>query len=134
MEHGNDGLAAAQAEEIDLADARTVVQVRLTEAEKARLARNAAKAGFTMSGYVRARAVYVGSDEARADPQLLRDALWEARREGANLNALLRLAHMHGVEGLDGEAASEALARLADAAARLQAALAAVERPGRRVR
>lgn len=134
MERGNDGLAAAQAEGDRPADARTVVQVRLTEAEKTRLARNAAEAGCSMSGYVRTRAVYADEDGARADAALLREALWEARREGANLNALLRLAHMHGMEGLDAEAANEALARLARTASLLQEALAVAERPNRRSR
>lgn len=134
MDYRDDGLAAAQAEEAGTPKARTVVQVRLTEAEKSRLARNAAEAGCSMSGYVRARAVYADGDAARADAALLREALWEARREGTNLNALLRLAHMHGVEGLDAMAANEALARLARTASLLQEALAASERPNRRRR
>ncbi|WP_172623367.1 plasmid mobilization protein [Arabiibacter massiliensis] len=134
MDYRGDGLAAAQAEETGTPEARTVVQVRLTEAEKSRLARNAAEAGCSMSGYVRARAVYADEDAARADAALLREALWEARREGTNLNALLRLAHMHGVEGLDAGAANEALARLARTTSLLQEALAASERPNRRRR
>lgn len=87
-----------------------------------------------MSGYVRARAVYADENGARADATLLREALWEARREGTNLNALLRLAHTHGVEGLDAGAANEALVRLARTASLLQEALAVAERPNRRSR
>ena len=37
--------------------ARIVVQVRLTREERSRLAENARRAGLTVSGYVRARAV-----------------------------------------------------------------------------
>ena len=109
MDYREDGLAAAQAERGRTPDARTVVQVRLTEREKSRLARNAAAT-------------------------LLREALWEARREGTILNALLRLAHTHGVEGLDAGAANEALVRLARTASLLQEALAVAERPNRRSR
>lgn len=134
MNYREDGLAAAQAEGDRPPEARVVVQVRLTKAEKSRLARNAAEAGCSMSGYVRARTIYTEEDGARADAALLREALWEARREGTNLNALLRLAHMHGVEGLDTIAANEALARIAGAVSRLQEALADAERPNRRVR
>ena len=134
MDYREDGLAAAQAERGRTPDARTVVQVRLTEREKSRLARNAGEEGCSMSGYVRARAVYADENGARADATLLREALWEARREGTNLNALLRLAHTHGVEGLDAGAANEALVRLARTASLLQEALAVAERPNRRSR
>ena len=134
MYYGNDGLAAVQAEESRSPEARTVVQVRLTEAEKARLAHNAAEAGYSMSGYVRARAVYTDGDAAHGIGVLLREALWEARREGTNLNALLRLSHVHGIGELDAMAANEALARLAQTTSLLQEALAVCEKPNRRVR
>ena len=127
-------LAAARAEDGKGAPNRTVVQVRLTREEKARLAANAAEAGRTVSGYVRARAVYVGCDEPRTDVALLRTVLWEARRIGTNLNALLRLANTHGIDALDIEAASGVLERLSETAARMQDALADAERPDRRNR
>lgn len=127
-------LPAARAESDRGAPSRTVVQVRLTEDEKARLAANAAEAGRTVSGYVRARAVYVGCDEPRADAGLLRDILREMRREGSTANQLAKIAHSHGFSEFDAAAASKALARLSDAAGRVQDALADAERPDRRNR
>lgn len=130
----NERLAAARAEDEKGAPNRTVVQVRLTKEEKARLAANAAEAGRTVSGYVRARAVYVGCDEPRADGGLLRDILWEMRREGSTANQLAKIAHSHGLSEFDTDAANKALARLSYAAGRVQDALADVERPDRRSR
>lgn len=69
MDGEEKALAAARAEG---ADERTVVQVRLTPAEKKRLARNAEEAGRTLSGFVRERAVYAPDSAPRADPELLR--------------------------------------------------------------
>lgn len=131
MNEGKQALAAARAEG---ADARTVVQVRLTPAEKKRLARNAEEAGRTVSAYVRERAVHDPGGAPRADPELLRAVWRELRREGSNLNVLLRLAHAYGAEGFDTEAANRALVRIAEAASRAQEALEAAELPGRRNR
>ena len=100
--------------------ARIVVQVRLTREERSRLAENARRAGLTVSGYVRARAVYVGCDEPRADAKLMR--------------ALARIAHARGPAAGDAERIASALSDLSSCAARLRRMIADAELPGRRSR
>ena len=114
--------------------ARIVVQVRLTREERSRLAENARRAGLTVSGYVRARAVYVGCDEPRADAKLMRALLSELGRIGNNVNQLARIAHARGPAAGDAERIASALSDLSSCAARLRRMIADTELPGRRNR
>lgn len=78
------------------------VCVHMTERERKALRQKSAKAGVTVSEYVRQTLIY--SDDASItliDTTPFNDALFELRRQGANLNQCLKLLNTYGPDVRD---------------------------------
>ena len=78
------------------------VCVHMTERERKALRQKSAKAGVTVSEYVRQTLIH--SDDASItliDTPPFNDALFELRRQGANLNQYLKLLNTYGPDMRD---------------------------------
>lgn len=103
------------------------VCVHMTERERKALRRKSDRAGVTVSEYVRQTLVH--SDDASItliDTSPFNDALFELRRQGANLNQYLKLLNTCGPEARDEETEARILEGMSGAYMNVTAALIAL--------
>lgn len=78
------------------------ILIRLTEAERSTLKQKASKADLSVSEYVRLALIYSKDATIRViDTSPLRDALWELKKQGVNLNQLMKSLNTYGPGGFD---------------------------------
>lgn len=94
----------------------TQINLRLTAYEKAQLRVNAASAGLSVSEYIRKTAVYgVAPSPVIVDMKELTRCNFELRKQGVNLNQLMRTLNTYGITALDPIAVAALLDRVNDA-------------------
>lgn len=111
------------------------VCVHMTERERRELRRNAAKAGVSVSEYVRQTLVH--SDDASItliDTTPFNDALFELRRQGSNLNQYLKLLNTYGPGARDEDAEARILEGMSGAYLNVTGALIALREEAERHR
>ena len=88
------------------------IHILLTASEKNLLRLNAAHAGCTLSEYVRQTAVYsTPPSPIIVDMDELTRLHFELRKEGVNLNQLVRAINTYGAEEVDAEVIARTIAR-----------------------
>ena len=94
-------------------NAMTRVDLRMTVYEKNLLRLNAAHAGCTLSEYVRQTAVYsTPPSPIIVDMDEMAQLHFELRKEGVNLNQLVRAINTYGAEEVDADAIARTIAKV----------------------
>lgn len=94
-------------------NAITQLNLRLTLYEKNRLRINAASAGCSVSEYIRQTAVYAKAPSPIVvDMEELARCNFELRKQGVNLNQLMRVINTYGVGSVDPIAVGRLLQRV----------------------
>ncbi len=94
-------------------NATTQINLRLTVQEKNLLRMNAAHAGCTLSEYIRQTAVYsMPPSPIIVDMGELTRLHFELRKEGVNLNQLMRAINTYGAQEVDADAIARTIAKV----------------------
>lgn len=89
------------------------IHILLTAAEKNLLRMNAAHAGCTLSEYIRQTAVYsTPPSPIIVDMGELTRLNFELRKEGVNLNQLMRAINTYGAQEVDADAIARTIAKV----------------------
>jgi peptidoglycan hydrolase-like protein with peptidoglycan-binding domain len=103
------------------------VDVRVSPQENARIKASARKAGLNVSAYIRRRALGGGNTKGpEVDAATLAKALADLKHAGSNVNQIARVLNTYGAQSIPAPAVKSALAKLADAAGLVSAALSIV--------
>lgn len=105
------------------------IKIYVTERERDALKRKSAKVGLTVSEYVRQALVYSrGASITFVDTAALGEAWTELRRQGVNLNQLVKNLNTYGADACDGDEVDRICEELSETYLNVTGALIALRR------
>lgn len=92
------------------------ILIRMTEKERKAIKQKAQRAGMTVSAFVRSSLLHSNTGTIRViDTKPLKEALWELKKQGVNLNQFMRFLNTYGPNGFDKKEAERMMEKEADA-------------------
>lgn len=110
-----------------MATKEKMIVSRVMKDEHKRIKRKAEAAGMTISSYVRSILLHsVDGAVVVIDTNPLKEALWELKKQGVNLNQFMRFLNTYGPKGFDPKEAERMMDREAEAFWKVLDALSAL--------